>query len=298
MDIVYQYLNREPDILEYVVNKDNIVIEVSHDTLKKMTKIYDISIKECYQYTLTFKIATEERKIYYVYLETKYDMKRVSYKISEMSKMINNCFKTLSHVVKNNLISVNFKEIVKEMRVSNNYKQICDDETNTLKKLILCKKFLSSQQWGPLLETFTKNKFCINNKKDSVSGDGTIGNNNVEIKISLGVNKDESMFNFVQIRPDHNIDYYIFLVYVLEEDELGKDYWFLVKSDELYNLLPKYGGYAHGTVQKQGKISEDNIYGRNCEYALRPKVGSELWNIFMKFNKSEEELVDIFKTLK
>lgn len=61
-----------------------------------------------------------------------------------------------------------------------------------------------------------------------------------------------------------------YVVYNVHEGDIGKIYWLLCKAEQLYSLLPKFGGYAHGTIEKLGKISLDNLYRRNCEYALRP----------------------------
>ena len=74
-----------------------------------------------------------------------------------------------------------------------------------------------------------------------------------------------------------------------ENEKLGEGYIFKVPSQVMYNLIIRYGGYAHGTCSKLGKITEYNIKGRNCEYALRcdpnAKKGKnyELWNEFMKY---------------
>lgn len=56
----------------------------------------------------------------------------------------------------------------------------------------------------------------------------------------------------------------------------------------------RFGGYDHRTCTVLGKITSDNIKGRNCEYALRcdpnAKKGKnfELWNEFMKYEVEYE----------
>ena len=108
--------------------------------------------------------------------------------------------------------------------------------------------------------------------------------------MSLGDKKGQ--LNFVQLRPDHKIDYYIFLCYDLFYGKIGKIYWFFLKSDDLYELIPKYGGYSHGTISVLGKINCDNIHGRHCEYSLRPNPtkrkackSRKLWDLLVeKFN--------------
>jgi hypothetical protein len=164
---------------------------------------------------------------------------------------------------------INYRDIVNTLRNPKNYLEICKNETDTLKKCILCKKYLSSNQWSLLLEKFVKDKFHITNAIDSMSGDGvSINGKNIEIKISLGTK--DGQFNFVQLRPQHNIDYYLILVYNMFEDELGKIYWFLCKPSDLYDLLPQYGGYAHGSISKLRKITINSIIRNNYEYSLRP----------------------------
>lgn len=170
------------------------------------------------------------------------------------------------------------KEIVVSLRKPHCYKNKCETECNILYKCVYCKKFLSSSQWGPLLEKYIKKIFLLENPIDHFSGDALSKNGkNIEIKVSLGDTKGQ--FNFVQIRPDHTIDYYIFMCYNVNKDDIGKIYWFLCPSKKLYELLPIYGSYAHGTVKKLGKIKEDNIYGNNHEFALRtnPNKNNDLW---------------------
>lgn len=164
---------------------------------------------------------------------------------------------------------INFKDLVNEMRAPNTHKDECIQEQDILKKSILCKKYLSPPEWGPIMEKHLKTKFGVKKAASSTEGDGfTINGKRVEIKVSLGSTKGQ--FSFVQIRPDHKLDYYLFMCYNLYEGELGKVYFFLCKPEDIYSLLPQYGGYAHGTVKELGIISADNLKGRNTEYCLRP----------------------------
>ena len=70
---------------------------------------------------------------------------------------------------------------------------------------------------------------------------------------------------------------------------LQRNFIFKIPSNNLYELIVNYGGYAHGTCDKLENITIDNIKGRNCEYALRcdpnAKKGKnlELWNEFIKY---------------
>ena len=188
--------------------------------------------------------------------------------------------------------SDDIKEIVLSLRHPICYKNKCISEHNLLYKCIYCKKYLSSNQWGALLETHIKKLFLLKTPINHVSGDGcSLNSKNIEIKVSLGDLKGQ--FNFVQIRPDHEIDYYVFMCYNVFDDELGKIHWFLCPSNKLYELLPKYGGYAHGTIQKFGKIEMTNIHGHNYEYAIRPNAikNTHLWNKLIELFSCDEKYI-------
>jgi hypothetical protein len=187
-----------------------------------------------------------------------------------------------------------YSYIVKELRQSNNRLQLCQQEKNIVRQCLLSKYYLSSMQWAPLLEKHIKEKFSISSPTNNTSGDGcSPKKKNIEIKVSLGTM--DGSFNFVQIRPDHHIHYYLFLAYDVYFGKEGKVYWFLCKPHELYRLLPQYGTYAHGTISKLGKITQQNLKGRNIEYALRPSPRAQktskqytLWQVMLKRFQSTE----------
>lgn len=190
-----------------------------------------------------------------------------------------------------------YKEIVESIKQSTVYYDKCLEEQDTLRKCILCKKYLNDKQWPLVLERHIKEKFNIEKPTDEVSGDGKSRNNyNIEIKVSLGGTNGQ--FNFVQLRPDHKIHFYILLAYNINEGEIGTLYWFLCEPKDLYSLLPKYGGYAHGTIKQNGSIDTTNLYGNNKEFALRPNPAKpntnksrQLWNIMIdKFRTTAEEI--------
>jgi len=182
-------------------------------------------------------------------------------------------------------------EIVKQMKLRETkdkkhiLEQIESEKTLT-GKCVLGRKYLSPQSTD--LETLCKKDLNIGKSLNSTTGDGHKNGINYEIKASI--HAKSSKLNFVQIRPDHNIDYYIFIAYnMYENDTIGKGYIFKIPSQNIYDIVVHYGGYAHGTCAKLGKITQANIKGRNCEYALRcdpnAKTGKnfELWNEFMKY---------------
>lgn len=74
---------------------------------------------------------------------------------------------------------------------------------------------LSAQQYGPLLEKYIKIKFNYKkNKAKDCIGDCSKDGKNSEIKVSLG-GATHTKFNFVQIRPSHECDIYIFLPHII-----------------------------------------------------------------------------------
>jgi hypothetical protein len=159
-------------------------------------------------------------------------------------------------------------------------------QTTLTGKCIMARSYLTPQSSD--LENICKHDLKIGQSLNNTSGDGHKNGINYEIKSS--VHAKNSKLNFVQIRPDHNVDYYIFIAYnMYENDNIGKGHIFKIPSNNLYELIVNYGGYAHGTCDKLENIRIDNIKGRNCEYALRcdpnAKKGKnlELWNEFIKY---------------
>lgn len=160
--------------------------------------------------------------------------------------------------------------------------------TTLTEKFLILRDAVNAQSAGKKVEAMIMKDLNIGPPLDKTSGDGNKNNINYEMKFSL--HDKDGKFNFVQIRPDHKIDFYIVGGYNIWEGEIGKAYICKVPSEELYKLIPEYGGYAHGTVEEYGEITCDNIKGRNCEFALRPnpngKEGTKpkkLWNEIKKY---------------
>ena len=184
-----------------------------------------------------------------------------------------------------------FEEMVRQFKLQDaeNKKIILKEirnEKSLTKKCIYTRRYLTPQSTD--FENICKKDLGIKNALNSTSGDGHKNGINYELKASIHAR--ESKINFVQIRPDHNIDIYIFIAYNMYENEtLGKAHIFKIPSHIVYDLVVRFGGYAHGTCASLGRITSDNIKGRNCEYALRcdpnAKKGKsfELWNEFMKY---------------
>ena len=51
------------------------------------------------------------------------------------------------------------------------------------------------------------------------------------------------------------------------------------------HIILNHGGYAHGTIQKLGKITETDLEDpeNDKEYAIRPKYGDACWEELLPF---------------
>jgi len=199
-----------------------------------------------------------------------------------------------------------YNELYKFLNKKINKKDIINDVMNlkTLKNVhIYCKiKNFTGQKTGPLIEKYIIDKYnFIKNIPSLCIGDCSKKVNdkdiNIEIKGSLG-GETNKQFNYVQIRLHHNIDYYLLTSYYLSFenlDKLGDLYIFLLKKDEIKDLIIKYGQYAHGTKNENGKRLLDDIdnidnNNNNKEYALRPKYNDNLWKELLKYKIEENEI--------
>lgn len=149
---------------------------------------------------------------------------------------------------------------------------------------------ISAQQYGPLLERFILTKFnYIKNKAEDCTGDCSKDKMNSEIKVSLG-GATHTKFNFVQIRPTHDCDIYIFTAYHLTLENVeseGDLYIFKVPKADIKNIIVSHGGYAHGTIKEHGAITLESL---NKEYALRPTINDTCWKALIPFRVSETDL--------
>ena len=165
-------------------------------------------------------------------------------------------------------------------------------ESNIKRAHIYCKiKQLSGQVSGPLIEYYIKTKYNMEKNNASLCiGDLQHNQINFELKISTG-GKENNRFNYVQLRMNHNC-VYIFTAYYLCEDNIdneGELFIFKLNKDDIKKLILSYGGYAHGTVQKLGKITEIELsnIANDKEYAIRPKYGDKCWNELLSFRVDE-----------
>ena len=185
----------------------------------------------------------------------------------------------------NNMKHKDNKNINEILNLINSYKTLTE-------KCVIARKYLLPQSTN--FQYIVMNDLKIENPRDKTSGDGCKNNINYEIKISI--HSKHSYINWVQIRPDHDIHYYILISYDLYNttSEIGKAHIFKIPSANMYDLIVKYGNYAHGTKTILGKIKPNNIKGRNCEFAIRCKhtlkgKNKKLWKELIKYETEYNE---------
>ena len=157
---------------------------------------------------------------------------------------------------------------------------------------IYCKiNKLSGQVSGPLIEYFIKNKYeMIKNNSSLCIGDLQHNKTNIEIKISNG-GKENNKFNYVQLRMNHVCEYILTAYYISDDnlEKMGELFIFKLNKTDIKKIIFKYGGYAHGTIQKLGVITEDDLENpsNDKEYAIRPKYGDKCWQELLNFRIQE-----------
>jgi hypothetical protein len=118
------------------------------------------------------------------------------------------------------------------------------------------------------------------NSASKCVGDVRCNDINYEIKVSNG-GKTNNKFNFVQIRMNHECEYLFTAYYICESniDSLGELFIFKITKEQIKDLIVKYGGYAHGTKEKNGIITIESLNNTSnvFEYALRPIYGDKCW---------------------
>lgn len=185
----------------------------------------------------------------------------------------------MSTIDVNHILVVDYKELMKTQIIKSDKKKtdealaVADESTNLLEKCVIWREF-TVPSGAVVVEQYIKKNLKIGKKENEVSGDGRKGDTNYEIKVSI--HSKDGCVNIVQIRPHHDIDYYIVVTLNLFENG-GTAHCLKIPAKDMYELLPKYSGYAHGTIGKHGKITAENIEKNKksqCEYALRPKPNS------------------------
>lgn len=146
---------------------------------------------------------------------------------------------------------------------------------------------ISAQSYGPGVEKILIKKLNWHKDKRKNTGDAVTANGDmVEIKFSIANMKGET--NYVQIRPHYKANLYLLIYYSPELDKLEA---FLLKKNYVKLAIYKFGGYAHGSIKTQGKITLKNIFNNSYEYAIRPNVikNDAAIKYFRKYNLLNKE---------
>jgi hypothetical protein len=165
-------------------------------------------------------------------------------------------------------------------------------EANIKDAHIYCKiNNLSGQITGPLIEYYIKTKYnMLKNGASLCLGDLKHNEANIEIKVSNG-GKDNNKFNYVQLRMNHNCEYILTAYYIndFNLENMGELFIFRLNKIEMKKIIFKYGGYAHGTKQKLGPITEEDLENttNDKEYAVHSKYGDKCWCDLLNFRISE-----------
>jgi hypothetical protein len=186
----------------------------------------------------------------------------------------------------NDEIKIKLKHILETSTC--NHKIEIMKELNIKRAHIYCKIHqLSGQISGPLIEHYIKTKYEMKKNNSSLcSGDLQHNQTNYEIKVSNG-SKENNKFNYVQIRMNHDCEY-ILTAYYINNDNIeteGELFIFKLTKINIKMIILKYGGYAHGTKQKLGEITKEDLENpiNDKEYAIRPKYGNKCWNELLQF---------------
>lgn len=187
-----------------------------------------------------------------------------------------------------------YKQIVKELKD----KKYLEDKKNAIKqaqesdilleKCVLMRVYTSPQSTDA--EKIIKNDLEIKDPLDNISGDGI--KNDVKYEIKVSVHDEKCKVNIRQIRPHHNIDYYIIVSLNLFKGDNGEANVFKIPAKTIYQLVAEYGGYTHGTISKNGSVTKESLEdgSKLHEYSLTadPNASEEtkskkLWNRFLEY---------------
>lgn len=162
-----------------------------------------------------------------------------------------NCYKIIKDIRENKLMLMK-KQALKQAEFSNSLWEKC----------ILLRAFTRPQSTDA--EKLIMKDLGISPPKDGVSGDGIKNGLNYEIKASL--HDAKSKINIRQIRPHHNVDYYIIVCLNVFGGNHGEAFILKVPSKTIYKLVLQYGGYTHGTIQRNGVITAETLSDDSLDF--------------------------------
>lgn len=188
------------------------------------------------------------------------------------------------------------KELINESSEDFSKKAIIQakESENLWEKCLIFRKFTSPQSTDA--EKLIRHDLKIDRPLNNTSGDGI--KNKVRYEIKVSIHDKKCNVNIRQIRPHHTVDFYIIVAFNLFEGEKGEAYILKIPAVEMYKLIANYGGYTHGTVDKNGAITLESILNNKnlFEYSLSPEPNAtkgtkanRLWQEFLKYKVEYKE---------
>jgi len=191
---------------------------------------------------------------------------------------------------------------VKKNQVNQVQKYIIEECTSPREAFAYSKKYLSSQSYGGVLETFYKRFFNLTKISESQDGDllaSSLGN--LEVKVSIEFpSKQDISFCMMQLRPAHNVDYYLGAFYSYTQGDIK---YILVPSNEMKSIILEYcSSFSHGTKKGKGAITEELITNDTeaefqFTFSITPsnKKSYKIWSKLQRFLVNEAKLSRIFQ---
>lgn len=199
------------------------------------------------------------------------------------------------------------QEIEKELEIKKNrvkevQQYIINECKSPREAFAYAKKYLSSQSYGGVLESFFKRYFNLSKILGTQDGDllsSIIGN--LEVKVSIEFpSKSDVSFCMMQLRPAHNVDYYLGAFYSYTESSIQ---YVLIPSQDMKKIILKYcTSYSHGTKKGKGLVNEE-IISKDTEaefqftFSTTPsnKKTYKTWEDLKPFVYSEQEIINKLK---
>ena len=192
--------------------------------------------------------------------------------------------------------------VIKKNSVNEIQQYIRNECNNPHEALVLAKTYLSSQSYGGVMESFFKRFFNLTKINESQDGDllsSTLGN--LEIKVSIEFpSKDNVCFCMMQLRPAHNVDYYLGVFYSYTQSEIK---YVLIPSKEMKSIISKYcSSFSHGTKKGKKKspkelIDNDTEAEFQITFSTTPSKNQpyQVWIELESFVYSEQEIKNKIK---
>lgn len=174
------------------------------------------------------------------------------------------------------------------------FEKFLEDSTASLETPIrdIClfaKALMKAQSYGGYLERFLKRRFGLNDAPDNKSGDASCVDGNIEIKVSLGDKNGNWVLQ--QVRPHHNIQFYLVLCYSIRDDQARL---FIIPHDICIDLCKKYGGLAHGTKDRYEQQTDIELGFRFNQFSKPTTQLYRAWNAISVHEKTEQEVKNFF----